>query len=183
MNNYEKTVTAMILKAYALVGQEDKQIQIKALAEAIIERQIDLETLNKALNKHAETSEFAPRLKNIMDYVNNIPDNQVNEFLERFRKQSRNHYDWNPIDDDVYTIKNIIGKQRCEDCLAEHWVFIEKEAKELYKDLRNKKIELIESPNKQNIKQIAGSSTVYIEARKPLLSNVNPLKELLKEYK
>ena len=41
MNNYEKTVTAMILKAYALVGQEDKQIQIKALAEAIIERQID----------------------------------------------------------------------------------------------------------------------------------------------
>lgn len=29
MNNYEKTVTAMVLKAYALVGQEDKQIQIK----------------------------------------------------------------------------------------------------------------------------------------------------------
>lgn len=183
MNNYEKTVTAMVLKAYALVGQEDKQIQIKALAEAIIERQIDLKVLSEALNKHAETSEFAPRLKNIMDYVSNIPDNQVNEFLERFRKQSRNHYDWNPIDDDVYTIKQIIGKQRCEDCLAEHWVFIEKEAKELYKDLRNKKIDLIESPNKHSIKQIAGSSTVYIEARKPLLSNANPLKDLLKEYK
>jgi len=173
----------MVLKAYALVGQEDKQIQIKALSQAITERQIDLETLNKALNKHAEASEFAPRLKNIMDYVNDIPDTQVNEFLGRFRKQARNHYDWNPIDDDVYTIKNIIGKQRCEDCLAEHWVFIEKEAKELYKDLRNKKIKLIESPNKQNIKQIAGSSTVYIEARKPVFSNANPLKELLKDYK
>ena len=183
MNNYEKIVTAMILKAYALVGQEDKQIQIKALAEAIIERQIDLKVLSEALNKHAEESEFAPRLKNIMDYVNSIPDTQVNEFLARFRKQSRNHYDWNPIDDDVYTIKNIIGKQRCEDCLAEHYVFIEKEAKELYKDLINKKIELIESPNKHSIKQIAGSSTVYIEARKPMHSNANPLKELLKEYK
>ncbi|NCW68607.1 MAG: hypothetical protein EBV86_08555 [Marivivens sp.] len=162
MNNYEKTVTAMILKAYALVGQEDKQIQIKALAQAIIERQIDLKVLNKALNKHAETSEYVPRLKNIMDYINDIPDSQVNEFLERFRRQSRNHYDWNDIDDDVYTIKNIIGKQRCEDCLAEHWFFIEKEAKELYKDLKNKKIELI---------------------GKPLLSNANPIKELLKEYK
>ena len=53
MNNYEKTVTAMILKAYSLVGQEDKQIQIKALAEAIIERQIDLKVLSEALNKHA----------------------------------------------------------------------------------------------------------------------------------
>lgn len=183
MNNYEKTVTAMILKAYALVGQEDKQIQIKALAQAIIERQIDLKLLNEALNKHAETSEFAPRLKNIMDYVNSIPDNQVNEFLERFRKQSRNHYDWNLIDDDVYTIKKIIGKQRCEDCLAEHWVFIEKEAKELYKDLRNKKIELIESPNKHNIKQIAGSNTVYIEVKENMEQGVNPLKKLLKEYK
>lgn len=183
MNNYEKTVTAIILKAYALVGQEDKQIQIKALAQAIIERQIDLKLLNEALNKHAETSEFAPRLKNIMDYVNSIPDNQVNEFLERFRKQSRNHYDWNLIDDDVYTIKKIIGKQRCEDCLAEHWVFIEKEAKELYKDLRNKKIELIESPNKHNIKQIAGSNTVYIEVKENMEQGVNPLKKLLKEYK
>lgn len=183
MNNYEKTVTAMVLKAYALVGQEDKQIQIKALAEAIIERQIDLKVLSEALNKHAETSEFAPRLKNIMDYVNNIPDQQVNEFLGRFRKQARNHYDWNPIDDDVYTIKQIIGKQRCEDCLAEHWVFIEKEAKELYKDLRNKKIELIESPNKHNIKQIEGSNTVYIEAKKNVLNGFNPLKNLLKEIK
>jgi hypothetical protein len=183
MNNYEKTVTAMVLKAYALVGQEDKQIQIKALAEAIIKRQIDLTVLSEALNKHAETSEFAPRLKNIMDYVNNIPDDQVNEFLERFRKQSRNHYDWNPIDDDVYTIKKIIGEQRCEDCLSEHWVFIEKEAKELYKDLRNKKIQLLKSPNKQNIKQIAGSNTVYIEAKKNINDGVNPLKNLLKECK
>jgi hypothetical protein len=181
MNNYEKTVTAMILKAYALVGQENKQIQIKALAEAIIERHIDLKLLNEALNKHAETSEFAPRLKNIIDYVNDIPDALVNEFLERFRKQSRNHYDWNPIDDDVYTIKQIIGKQRCEDCLAEHWVFIEKEAKELYKDLRNNKIELLESPNKHNIKQIEGSNTVYIEAKKNVLNGVNPLKKLLEE--
>ena len=183
MNNYEKTVTALILKAYALVGQEDKQIQIKALADAIIERQIDLKLLNGALNKHAETSEFAPRLKNIMDYVNNIPDNQVNEFLERFRKQSRNHYDWNPVDDDVYTIKKIIGKQRCENCLSEHWVFIEKEAKELYKDLRNKKIELIENPNKHSIKQIEGSNTVYLEAKKNMAQGFNPLKKLLKEYK
>ena len=63
MNNYEKTVTVMILKAYALVGQEDKQIQIKALSEAIVERQINLKVLSEALNKHAETSEFAPRLK------------------------------------------------------------------------------------------------------------------------
>lgn len=173
----------MILKSYALVGQEDKQIQIKALAQAIIDRQIDLKLLNEALNKHAEASEFAPRLKNIMDYVNSIPDNQINEFLERFRKQSRNHYDWNPIDDDVYTIKKIIGKQRCEDCLAEHWVFIEKEAKELYKDLRNKKIQLIESPNKHNIKQIAGSNTVYIEAKENMPNGVNPLKKLLEVYK
>ena len=171
----------MLLKAYALVGQEDKQTQIKALAEAIIERQIDLETLNKALNKHAEVSEFAPRLKNIVDYVYNIPDEQVNEFLGRFRKQARNHYDWNPIDDDVYTIKKIIGKQRCEDCLTEHWVFIEKEAKELYKDLRNKKIELIESPNKHNIQQIAGSNTVYIETKKNIANGLNPLKNILKE--
>jgi len=183
MNNYQKTVTAMILKSYSLVGQEDKQIQIKALAQAIIDRQIDLKLLNEALNKHAEASEFAPRLKNIMDYVNSIPDNQINEFLERFRKQSRNHYDWNPIDDDVYTIKKIIGKQRCEDCLAEHWVFIEKEAKELYKDLRNKKIQLIESPNKHNIKQIAGSNTVYIEAKENMPNGVNPLKKLLEVYK
>jgi nicotinamide mononucleotide adenylyltransferase len=183
MNNYEKTVTAMILKAYALVGQEDKQIQIKALAEAIIERQIDLNVLSKALDKHAETSEFAPKLKNIMDYVNNIPDTQVNEFLERFRKQSRNHYDWNPIDDDVYTIKKIIGEERCENCLAEHWVFIEKEARELYKDLRNNKIELIESPNKHNIKQIPGSNTVYIESKQNIKDGLNPLKNLLKEYK
>ena len=181
MNKYEKTVTVMILKAYALVGQEDKQIQIKALSEAITERQIDLKVLNEALNKHAETSEFAPRLKNIIDYVNNIPDQQLNEFLERFRMQSRNHYDWNPIDDDVYTIKKIIGKQRCEDCLAENWVFIEKEAKVLYKDLKNKKIELIESPNKHNIKQIAGSNTVYIEAKKNVLNGVKPLKQLLNE--
>jgi hypothetical protein len=181
MNNYEKTVTAMILKAYALVGQEDKQIQIKALAEAIIERQIDLKVLSEALIKHAETSQFAPRLKNIMDYANNIPDQQTNEFLERFRSQSRNHYDWNLIDDDVYTIKNIIGKQRCEDCLAEHWVFIEKEAKELYKDLRNNKIKLLESPNKNNIKQIEGSNTVYIEAKKNVLKGFNPLKKLLEE--
>jgi hypothetical protein len=183
MNNYEKTVTAMILKAYALVGQEDKKIQIKALSEAIIERHIDLKSLNEALNKHAEISEFAPRLKNIVDYVNIIPDNQVNEFLERFRKQSRNHYDWNPIDDDVYTIKKIIGKQRCEDCLSEHWVFIEKEAKELYKDLKNKKIELIESPNKQNTKQIAGSNTVYIESKKNINDGLNPLKNILKDGK
>ena len=118
-----------------------------------------------------------------MDYVTNIPDNQVNEFLDRFRKQSKNHYDWNPIDDDVYTIKQIIGKQRCEDCLSEHWVFIEKEAKELYKDLRNKKIELIESPNKHNIKQIAGSNTVYIEAKNNVANGINPLKNLLKEIK
>ena len=183
MNNYEKTVTAMILKAYALVGQEDKQIQIKTLTEAIIERQIDLKVLSKALNKHTETSEFAPRLKNIMDYVNSIPDQQLNEFLARFRKQARNHYDWNLIDDDVYTIKQIIGKQRCEDCLAEHWVFIEKEAKELYKDLRNNKIELIESPNKHNIKQIEGSNTVYIEAKKNVLNGVNPLKAIIKELR
>lgn len=183
MNNYQKTVTAMILKAYAMVGQEDKQIQIKALADAIIERQIDLKVLSEALSKHAETSEFAPRLKNIMDYVNNIPDAQVNEFLDRFRKQSRNHYDWNPIDDDVYTIKQIIGKQRCEDCLSEHWVFIEKEAKQLYKDLKNQKIELIESPNKHNIKQIAGSNTVYIEDKKNLINDLNPLKELFKEIR
>jgi len=173
----------MILKAYALVGQEDKEMQIDALCESIIERRIDIKVLSEALNKHAETSEFAPRLNNIMDYVTNIPDNQVNKFLERFRKQSRNHYDWNPIDDDVYTIKQIIGKQRCEDCLAEHWVFIEKEAIELYKDLRNKKIELIESPNKHNIKQIAGSSTVYIEAKKNVVNGFNPLKNLLKEIK
>ena len=172
----------MILKAYALVGQEDKQIQIKALVEAISQRQIDLKILSKALNKHAETSEFAPRLKNIMDYVNNIPDRQVNEFLGRFRKQARNHYDWNLIDNDVYTIKQIIGKQRCEDCLSEHWVFIEKEAKELYKDLRNKKIELIESPNKHNIKQIAGSNTVYIERTKKMLNGVNPLRDILVNY-
>ena len=181
MNNYQKTVTAMILTAYALVGQEDKKIQIKALAEAIIERKIDLKVLSDALNKHAEASEFAPRLKNIMDYVNNIPDQQVNEFLGRFRRQSRNHYDWNPIDDDVHTIKQIIGKQRCEDCLAEHWVFIEKEAKELYKDLKNKKIELLESPNKHNIKQIEGSNTVYIEAKKNVANGFNPLKRLLEE--
>lgn len=183
MNNYEKTVTAMILKAYALVGQEDKKIQIKALAQAIVERQIDLKVLREALNKHAEESEFAPRLKNIMDYVYNIPDQQLNEFIDRFRKQSRNHYDWNPIDDDVYTIKRIIGKQRCEDCLAEHWVFIEKEAKELYKDLINKKIELMESPNKHNIKQIEGSNTVYIGAKKNVANGVAPLKNLLKEIK
>lgn len=181
MNNYQKTVTAMILTAYALVGQEDKKIQIKALAEAIIERKIDLKVLSDALNKHAEASEFAPRLKNIMDYVNNIPDQQVNEFLGRFRRQSRNHYDWNPIDDDVYTIKSIIGKQRCEDCLAEHWFFIEKEAIELYKDLKNKKIELLESPNKHNIKQIEGSNTVYIEAKKNVANGFNPLKRLLEE--
>ena len=181
MNNYEKTVTAMILKAYAIVGQEDKQIQIKALAEAIIERQINLKVLSEALNKHAETSEFTPRLKNIMDYVISIPDQQVNEFLVRFRKQSRNHYDWNDIDDDVYTIKQIIGKQRCEDCLAEHWVFIEKEAIELYKDLINNKIELIESPNKHNIKQIEGSNTVYIDAKKNVANGFNPLKRLLEQ--
>ena len=77
--------------------------------------------------------------------------------------------------------KHIIGKQRCEDCLAEHWVFIEKEAKELYKDLRNKKIDLIESPNKDNIKQIEGSNTVYIEAKNNALMGVNPLKKLLEE--
>jgi hypothetical protein len=183
MNNYEKTVTAMILKAYALVGQEDKKIQIKALAEAIIVRQIDLKALSEALNKHAETSEFAPRLKNIMDYVHNIPDQQLNEFIDRFRKQARNHYDWAYIDDDVYTIKRIIGKQRCEDCLAEHWVFIEREARELYKDLRNKKIELMESPNKHNIKQIAGSNTVYIEAKNNVADGVAPLKNLLKDIK
>lgn len=181
MSSYEKTVTAIILKAYALVGQEDKQIQIKALVQAIIERQIDLKVLSEALNKHAETSEFAPRLKNIMDYVNIIPDQQINEFLGRFRKQSRNHYDWNPIDDDVYTIKQIIGKQRCEDCLSEHWVFIEKEAKELYKDLRNNKIELLESPNKHDVKQIEGSNTVYIEAKKNVVNGFNPLKKLLEE--
>jgi len=173
----------MILKTYALVGQEEKQIQIKALSEAIIERQIDLKLLNGALNKHAEASEFAPRLKNIMDYVNNIPNNQINEFLERFRKQSRNHYDWNPIDDDVYTIKKIIGKQRCENCLSEHWVFIEKEAKELYKDLRNKKIELIESPYKENIKQIEGSNTIYFHGPRLKKKGVDPLSKLLNEYK
>jgi hypothetical protein len=183
MNKYEKTVTVMILKAYALVGQEDKQIQIKALSEAITERQIDLKVLNEALNKHAETSEFAPKLKNIVDYVNTIPDNQVNEFLGRFRKQARNHYDWNPIDDDVYTIKKIIGEERCENCLAEHWVFIEKEARELYKDLRNNKIELIQSPNKQNIKQIAGTKTVYIESKKNIIDGLNPLKNILKDGK
>lgn len=171
----------MILKAYYLVGQENKEIQIKELAEEIIKRHIDLKLLSEALNKHAETSEFAPKLKNIMDYVNNIPDQQVNEFLGRFRRQSRNHYDWNLIDDDVYTIKQIIGKQRCEDCLSEHWVFIEKEAKELYKDLRNKKIELIESPNKHNIKQIQGSNTVYIQAKKNVVNGFNPLKKLLDE--
>ena len=173
----------MILKAYALVGQEDKQIQIKGLAEAIIQRQIDLKVLSEALNEHAETSEFAPKLKNIVDYIKKILDQQIYEFLGRFRKQSRNHYDWNPIDDDVYTIKQIIGKQRCEDCLSEHWVFIEKEAKELYKDLRNKKIQLLESPNKHNIKQIAGSNTVYIEAKKNVINDVNPLKELFKEIR
>ena len=183
MNNYEKTVTAMVLKAYALVGHENKKIQIKALAEAIIERQIDLKVLSEALNKHAERSEFPPKLKNIVDHTQDIPVNDINEFLERFRRQSRNHYDWNPIDDDVYTIKQIIGKQRCEDCLAENWVFIEKEAKELYKDLKNKKIELIESPNKHNIKQIEGSNTVYIEAKNNVSNGINPLKNLLKEFK
>ena len=111
-DKYKQIVKALVMKAYARVGKnkEESLGQAKILIEDIVERNIDLNTLQSAFNRHAETSEFAPTLASIMQHVETVSLQEEREFLVRFRKQAPSPYEWDVEDDDVYTVKRLIGK-------------------------------------------------------------------------
>lgn len=166
-DKYKQVVKALVMKAYARVGKNKEEAlgQAKILIEDIVDRGIDLNKLQEAFQRHAETSEFVPTLVHIMKHIETIPPQEEREFLVRFRKQATNPYPWDVEDDDVYTVKRLIGKGYLESghLQAREWPFIEKQAIELYRQLRNKKLQLMESPYKDQVKTLPSGNGRYIE--------------------
>jgi len=70
----------------------------------------------------------------------------VNIFIQKFMKTKNNNLEFKKIDDDVYTVKKIIGSQWCENCLKTEEVFLRKAAIQAYKELREGKIKIQSDP-------------------------------------
>lgn len=182
MENKDK-IKQLVLRAFASVGHENKVIQQKLLIEDIMQRNISVSDLRYALSKHAEVSEFPPKLCQILEHIKKDTTMEDREFLVRFRKQARSPYPYDIIDDDVYTVKYYIGKERCEHTEMTHWVYIEKEAMDIYKQIKTKEIILLDNPYSMTVKQLPNSNTRYISKKKPSESPFVVIKKMLDEYK
>ena len=182
MENKDK-IKQLVFRAFASVGHENKIIQQKLLIEDIMQRNISVSDLRFALSKHAEISEFPPKLCHILERIKKDTTMEDREFLVRFRKQARSSYPFDIIDDDVYTVKYYIGRERCENTEMTHWVYIEKEAMDIYKEIKTKQISLLDNPYSMTVKQLPNSNTRYMFNKKPTESPFVAIKKMVDEYK
>lgn len=182
MENKDK-IKQLVFRAFASVGAEGKVIQQKLLIEDIMQRNISVSDLRFALSKHAEISEFPPKLCHIIERIKKDTTMEDREFLVRFRKQATSPYPFDIIDDDVYTVKHYIGKARCENTELRHWAYIEKEAMDIYKEIKTKQITLIDNPYSMTVKQLPNSNTRYMLNNKPTENPFVAINKILNEYK
>jgi len=96
----------------------------------------DVNVIEKRIFELIDTSKFFPRIGEILDYSteDNKAKNRADEieFLNRFWKIARSPYDYDKMDDDIYTIKKIIGFSRIEDCYEKDRPWIDKEYEHEY---------------------------------------------------
>ena len=69
LNKHREFIKAHVMKAFARVGKNDKESisRMKILIDDIYERNIDPSIIDRAFITHAETSQFAPTLADIMN--------------------------------------------------------------------------------------------------------------------
>lgn len=125
---------------------EDQERKINYLTDDICKRNIELHVLDRILNRHIETSKYAPKLADIYaiqrQLVTEHHHNRIVEFLNRFKYQGRGM----AMDNDVYTIKRCIGDLKVENTSVDKWQWVDNEARELYIDFLQGKIKLEKSP-------------------------------------
>nr|DAL05349.1 MAG TPA: replisome organizer protein [Caudoviricetes sp.] len=182
---YKQVIKAHVMKAFARVGKNDQEslARMQILIDDIAERELPTEIIAKAFSHHAETSQFVPTLCDIMQYVNNLnapsPQEEFN-FLARFRHQATSCYAFTELDDDVHTVKKHIGARYVENSTMSDWVWIEKQAINIFRLLKDGKLELQENPNKHRVKSLPNGGR-YIEETTmgSLKEGVGKIKNLL----
>ncbi|MCP4049886.1 MAG: hypothetical protein GY730_04185 [bacterium] len=184
LDKYRQIVKALVIQAYARVNKnkQDSMAQMKILIDDVVERGIDANKLQTALKKHAETSEFAPTIFHIVKHIEAISPQEERNFLVRFRKQAPSCYEWETEDDDVFTVKHYIGKSYLESGLqSRDWVFVEKQALEIYRQIQNKKLELRQNPKKDKVNTLPGGRARYVDyaEEKSTGRNVKKIKLIL----
>lgn len=183
---YKQVIKAHVMKAFARVGKNDQESisRMQILIDDISEREIPTEIIAKAFRHHAEASQFAPTLYDIMQYVNTPNPEEEFSFLARFRKQATSSYTWDEIDDDVFTVKKHIGGRYVEQSTMTEWPWIEKQAINIFRLIKSGNLQLQENPNKHRVKVLPSGSR-YIEATAigSLKDGMSSLKKLLPSLK
>lgn len=183
---YKQVIKAHVMKAFARVGKNDQEslARMQILIDDIAERELSAEVIAKAFRHHAETSQFAPTLYDIMQYVNTPNPEEEFLFLARFRKQATSSYPWDEIDDDVFTVKKHIGARHVEHSTMTEWPWIEKQAISIFGLIKSGNLRLQENPNKDRVKVLPSGSR-YIEptAMCSLKDGMSSLKKLLPSLK
>jgi len=126
---------------------EDYERKINYLTDDILKRNIELPVLKRILERHIETSKYAPKLADIYSIqrqlVTEHHHNRIIDFLNRFKSQATNK---RGMDNDVYTIKRCIGDLKVENTSVDKWQWVDNQARELYIDFLQGKIKLEKSP-------------------------------------
>lgn len=180
----EKNVMEIIKivgRAFARYGKNtpDNYERIKILAEDLIIRGFTAKTILLVLEKHAERSQFPPTIADVIIISKEIPSKDMNEFQARFRVQSiRSYGPWN-MDDDIYTIKKIIGERRVDSATQFDFIEIEKLALDVFIKIKTGEIPL-EKNRYRNPSQIlleAGNDNTPNDPN----ARMAKIKELLKD--
>lgn len=148
-SKYRDYIKALVIKAFARVGKntQDNLERMQILIDDILEREIPEHILLKAFYSHAENSQYVPSIADIMKLIQTTTPEEEVLFLKRFREQATRSYEWDAIDDDVYTAKELIGKRQVENAYISEWNKIEKQAIEIFKLIKSGKLSIQKNKN------------------------------------
>jgi len=144
-----------VMIAYVRVGRgkdENALAQAKVLVSDIKRKGYTSSQVKKALERHAEKSRFAPTLADIIENLNEPDPNAEADFMLRFARQAMNPYSFYEIDEDVYSVRESMGKLIHKDISETAYQRLMPKILEHYRQYTKGKIKSLSPPNKHAVK-------------------------------
>jgi hypothetical protein len=167
MTNKKMTLSEALAVMFVQFGKKQETEQLGIYFEILKGEPRD--SVLARINTLRRTSKYLPAVSEILDF----PENRIEKdcFIERFRRQCRYESEYAMIlDDDVFTIRKILGHRRVMTCSLQEMIWIEKDASKEYERLKLGEIELIEDPNRHRVKTLPGGAKYILQRPKMSLS-------------
>lgn len=160
-----ETIKALTIKAFEAYGQESQLNRMQIMIDMLDESSATEFEIGNAFKAHMQEGVFVPT---IADILSRCGKGDEEDFLSRFRTQALSVYREKVVDDDVYTVKMILGAARCESCLTKDIQWLEKDALEAFKSVKAGLVQLKHNPALDRVRPIGNSGSYALLPEKSI---------------